>query len=203
MKIICSAALLLCIGGAPLFAQQPPQQPPGLLNPRAGPEHRRLAFLLGAWEEKVIYPGQAEKDGSGRWFTRPLLGMYLSFQYEGAGPQGNYRAFGVLAFDRDASGYRMMWFDDAGGIGDYRGHFTDDNTLSLEHRAKVEGRDFRERITYRRISATQVQTVIEQAWDNENYKTYLEASATRTGDAPPPGQQPLRRPNAPPDAPRP
>jgi hypothetical protein len=161
---------------------------------RPGPEVRRLAFLVGAWEEKVAYPGetpeQKNEGGTGRWFARPLMGRFLQLNYEGVSPQGPYRAFGVLTYDREALNYRMFWFDDSGGVGDYRGNFTDENTLSLEHRGKVEGRDFRERITYTRVSPTEIRTKIEQAWDAGEYRVYLDAQATRTG-APPQG--PVRR----------
>ncbi|HWQ02902.1 MAG TPA: DUF1579 family protein [Candidatus Nitrosotenuis sp.] len=182
--------------------QQPTQQPqqlppPGLQNPRGGPEVRRLSYFLGVWEEKVNYPGQAESEGRGQWFARPAMGLHVVFQYNGSGPQGDYRAMGVLAWDREAQQYRMLWFDDAGGIGDYRGNFTDPNTLVLEHRGKVDGREFRERITYTRVSPTQIKTKIEQAWESGEYKIYLEATANRTADQPPPpGQPPAKRPEA-------
>jgi hypothetical protein len=177
----------------------PPQvtQGPG----RPGPEGRRLAFLVGAWEEKVTYPREAPEEknegGSGRWFARPMLGRFLQFNYEGIGPQGPYRAFGVLAYDHEAQNYRLLWFDDSGGIGDYRGNFADENTLVLEHRGEVEGRDFRERITYTRVSLTEIRTKIEQAWDAGEYRVYLDAQATRAGA---PGQAPMRR-GAPPAKP--
>lgn len=186
----------------PISAQQeqrplgPPQgqQGPG----RLGPEGRRLAFLVGAWEEKVTYPGetpeQKSEEGTGRWFARPVMGRFLQFNYEGTGPQGPYHAFGVLAYDRETQNFRLFWFDDAGGVGDYRGNFVDGNTLSLEHRGKVEGRDFRERISFTRVSPAEIRTKIEQAWETGEYRVYLEAQATRTG-GPPPG--PLRREAAP------
>ena len=174
-------------------AQQPPpaspQGPQMPQNPRVGPEHRRLAMFLGVWDEKVTYPGESEKDGSGRWFARPALGMYAMMNYEGEGPQGRYRAIGLITWDREELAYRMWWFDDAGGVGEYRGNFTDEKTLMLEHRGKVDGRDFRERITYTRVSPTELNTKIEQAWGSGEYKTYLEASASRTADALAPGQQ--------------
>lgn len=208
VALLLLIVLLLCSKLA--SAQQPPpsdarpQGPPAgqpgmgpqLENPRAGPEHRRLAFLIGAWEEKVSYPGQSDKDGTGRWFVRPALGLYLNFQYQGEGPQGNYRAFGILSYDRDAGNYRLLWFDDAGGIGDYRGNFVDENSLVLEHRGKVDGRDFRERITYTRVSPAQLRTKIEQAWESAEYQTYLDATATRTQMPQPGGPQ---RPFAPRD----
>jgi hypothetical protein len=195
-------ATLVCFLVAVGCAAQQPQRPPApqdrpqpFQNPRGGPEQRRLAQFLGVWEEIVVYPGQAEGQGRGRWFTRPAMGLYLIVQYEGSGPQGDYRAMGVLAWDREAQNYRMLWFDDAGGIGDYLGNFTDDNTLILEHRGKVEGRDFRERITYIRTSPTQLKTRIEQAWEKGEYRIYLEATATRTADQPPPpGQPPAKHP---------
>jgi hypothetical protein len=191
----------------PLNAQQEqrPLAPPRVMQRpiRPGLQGRRLAFLAGAWEEKVTYPGEMaaqeeNEGGSGRWFARPMMGRFLQFNYEGTGPQGPYRAFGVLAYDREAQNYRLLWFDDSGGVGDYRGNFADENTLSLEHRGKVEGRDFRERITYTRVSPTEVRTKIEQAWDAGEYHVYLDAQATRTGA---PGQAPMRRGGPPPKPP--
>jgi len=171
---------------APLQAMQAPG--------RLGPEGRRLAFLVGAWEEKVTYPGetpeQKSEGGTGRWFARPLMGRFLQLNYDGVGPQGPYRAFGVLTYDREAQNYRMFWFDDSGGVGDYRGNFADENTLSLEHRGRVDGRDFRERITYTRVSPTEIHTKIEQAWDAGEYRVFLDAQAARTGA---PGQGAMRR----------
>ena len=188
---------IICLA-LPLGAQQEqrsmaPLQ--GMQGPgRLGPEGRRLAFLVGAWEEKVNYPGETPEPkheaGTGRWFARPMMGRFLQFNYEGTGPQGPYRAFGVLAYDRETQSYRMFWFDDSGGVGDYRGNFVDENTLSLEHRGKVDGRDFRERITYTRVSPTEVRTTIEQAWDAGEYRVYLDAQATR---AVAPGQGAMRR----------
>lgn len=194
---------LVFLAAGPLDSQQIAPRPGGALpaqrdGPRPGPEGRRLAFLVGAWEEMVKYPGETPEQkaevGTGRWFVRPVLGRFLQFNYEGLGPQGPYHALGMLAYDREAQSYRMFWFDDSGGIGDYRGDFVDENTLTLEHRSKVEGRDFRERISFTRVSPTEIRTKIEQAWDTGEYRVYLEAQATRTGLPP---QGPPRREPAP------
>jgi len=196
LKVMIIAGII-CLA-PPLNAQQqqramaPLQAMQG--SNRPGPEGRRLAFLVGAWEEKVSYAGetpeQKSEGGTGRWFARPLLGRFLQLNYDGVGPQGPYRAFGVLAYDREAQNYRLLWFDDSGGVGDYRGNFADENTLSLEHRGKVDGRDFRERVTYTRVSPTEIHTKIEQAWDEGEYRIYLDAQAARTGA---PGQGAMRR----------
>jgi hypothetical protein len=184
--------------------EQRPVTPPQVMQSqgRPGLEGRRLAFLVGAWEEKVTYPGetpeQKNEGGAGRWFARPMMGRFLQFNYDGVGPEGPYRAFGVLAYDREAQNYRLLWFDDSGGVGDYRGNFADENTLVLEHRGKLEERDFRERITYTRVSPTEIRTKIEQAWDAGEYRVYLDAQATRTGA---PGQAPMRRGALPPKPP--
>jgi len=179
------ALLLGVVGSGPALGQQPTQQQPQrplqapLQNPRALPEHRRLAFLLGQWEEEVTYAGPEQRSGRGRWRARPAMGLYLVFDYEGEGPEGRYGALGVLAYDRGAGDYRLWWFDSSAAIGEYRGNWADENTLVLEHRGTVEGRPFRERISYRRVSLAEVRTRIEQAWDNEEYKPYLEAVARR------------------------
>jgi hypothetical protein len=185
VAVLCAVFVLFLEAS---HAQQRPR--PGALFQRqraagqSGPEGRRLAFLLGAWEEKVTYPGetreQGAKEGTGRWFARPILERYIQLNYQGTGPEGPYRAFGVLGFDRETQSYRLWWFDEQGGVGDYRGNFVDENTLSVEHSGKVEGRDFRERISYIRVSPAQIRTKIEQAWENGEYKVYMEAVASRT-----------------------
>ncbi len=64
---------------------------------------------------------------------------------------------------RRVRAYRLWWYDSAAGVGEYRGNFTDEKTLVLEHSGKVEGRRFRERISYTRVSANELHTRIEQA----------------------------------------
>ena len=64
-------------GQLPTPGQAPlPQRPP------LGIEQRRLAFLLGQWEEEVTYAGRSgeESKGSGRWFARPddLTGVFCT-----------------------------------------------------------------------------------------------------------------------------
>ena len=113
----------LACAAIPLGAQQqapsplvPPQGQQGLGRP--GPEGRRLAFLVGKWQERVSYPAetpeQKNEEGTGQWFARPMLGRFIQFNYEGTGPQGVYRAFGILAYDREAQNFRLLWFDDSG-----------------------------------------------------------------------------------------
>ncbi len=178
----------MALGNASGQAQHPVQESPQ--TPRARPERLRLAFLVGQWEEEIAYAGKenAAEKSRGRWAARPQLGHYLVIRYQGRGPEGNYGAIGMLTWDQETQAYRMWWFDDAGGVGEYRGSFADDNNLVLEHRGKIEGRDFRERITYTRVSPGEVRTKIEQAYGDEPYKVYLEAVAHRTqASAPAPG----------------
>ncbi len=172
-----SAVFLLAASAVPALGQQ---------NPLATEEHRRLAFLAGQWEEQITYTnaeGQEVKS-AGRWVARPTLGLYLQIQYQGTGPQGPYRAFGILTYDRDLGVYRMWWFDDSAGVGEYRGNFTDDDNLVLEYGGKVEGKVFRERIRYTRVAPGEVRTKIEQAWESGEFKPYLEAVAHRTEGLP-------------------
>ncbi|MBI3663453.1 MAG: DUF1579 family protein [Acidobacteria bacterium] len=198
--LVRSVIVGLMCATLPVSAQQQEARPAGPVQGQRGPgpEGRRLAFLVGMWEEKVSYPAgspeQKAEEGTGRWFARPMMGRYLQFNYEGTGSVGPYRALGVLAYDREEQNFRLFWFDDTGGVGDYRGNFVDENTLSLEHRGKVDGRDFRERISYTRVSPAEIHTKIEQAWEGGEYRVYLEAHASRTGGPP---QGPLRREPAP------
>lgn len=190
-------ATLLLATAAPLRSQNPPPaQPPGkapapqLANPLATEKHRRLAFLAGVWQEEITY-ADAKPDevrSTGNWTARPALGLYLTIQYASRGPRGPYRAFAVLTYDLEQGRYRMWWFDDAAGIGEYSGDFTDSNSLVLEHVATAEGKAFRERMRFTRVSATEVQTYIEQSWENGPFKPYLQAVAHRAGPAAAPAE---------------
>jgi hypothetical protein len=199
-------AIILSAGFIPglasrLACQNPPQVPPPgkapnpqLANPQATEKHRRLAFLAGSWEEEITYADAKpdEAKSTGRWTARPALGLYLNIQYRSGGPRGPYRAFAVLTYDTEQNRYRMWWFDDAGGIGEFSGDFTDSNSLVMEHAGTSEGKPFRERFRYTRVSATEVQTSIEQSWDNGPFKLYLQAVAHRAGDAAAPPRPPRR-----------
>ena len=199
MRIAALALMTGCAGWS--AAQEPPLQRSAprerplaqrpQMNPLATRQHLRLAFLAGQWEEQITYANaKPEEQGfTGRWRARPRLGLYLQIDYEGTGPQGPYRAFGVLTWDREAQIYRMWWFDDADAIGEYKGDFTDENTLMLEHTGTVEGRAFRERIRYTRVSPSEVRTQVEQAWGTGAYQPYLEATARRMRAAGGPGTQ--------------
>jgi hypothetical protein len=204
LRLSVYSLILLAAVRAP--AQTPPQSPPAAppaalpqqppRNPASTTENDRLRFLLGFWEEEVDFAGPDSGSGRGRWFARPVLGLHIALDYSSGGPQGPYRANAVLAWDKNEKTYRMWWLDDAGAIGEYRGTFRDENTLVLEHHGTTDNRDFRERITYKRVSPTEVHTRIEQAWDKGDWKPYLDAVAYRRGDNPP-------RPLNPPPQPQP
>ena len=200
------ALFFVALGAAdiPAFAQEQQQQPeaqrsakrPGKRgalggagrsaaarqdNPFAGPEDQKLLTLAGAWQEDVRYAGDPGESpsGKGRWVARPVFGLYLVLSYEGNGPEGDYHAHGVMAYDHEDRSYRLWWFDDASGIGEYTGAWKDDNTIVFEHKKITGGRPFRERMTSTRVSENELTTKVEQAWGTEPYKFFFEASARR------------------------
>jgi hypothetical protein len=186
-------AIILSCSMAPSLRGQAQRQG----QPLATEKHRRLAFLVGQWDEEVTRtdakPG--EEKSKGRWTARPVMGFYLTIQYGANGPRGAYRAFGVLTYDQQQERYRLWWFDDAAGIGEYSGDFTDSNSLVMEHKGNVEGKAFRERIHFIRVSQDEVDTTIEQAWEKGVFKPYTQAVAHRVVDAqapPRPAEPPQR-----------
>jgi len=156
---------------------QKAQQP----SPFAGPEDQRLAMWVGAWEESVRFAGDSEDkpSGTGKWLARPFWGLYVVINYELKGPDGNYHAHAVMAFDHDAKTYRLWWFDDGANIDEYTGAWKDDNTLVFELKRTSGGKIFRERLTYSRASEDEVHTRIEQAFGTDPFKLYLESEAHR------------------------
>jgi hypothetical protein len=192
---------LFTAGAAQIHGQAPPPIAPSAKasnlrqgNPLATEKHRRLAFLAGEWDEEVVYADAAsgEEKSTGHWTARPSLGLYLTIQYGSSGPRGAYRAFGVLTYDQEQQRYRMWWFDAAAGIGEYSGDFTDSNSLVLEHEGKSEGKAFRERIRYVRVSPGEVQTIVEQSWEGGAFKPYLQTVAHRRGPASAPQPPPQK-----------
>lgn len=180
-SVLLLTLAFFCIPGH-LASQQPPTQAQAQgtgANPWTLEQHLRLVFLVGAWEEEITY---ADSKSSGSkvtalWSARPAMGLYLRFQYEETTPVQPYRAFGVLTYDREEQNYRLWWFDNVAGIGEYRGNFTDENTLVLEHSGAKGGKAYRERIRYTRVSPSEVRTHIERAEENGEFKPYLEAVA--------------------------
>jgi len=155
------------------------------VSPFAGAEDERLSVWAGAWEETVRYAGDPEDkpSGSARWLARPFYGLYLVINYMGKGPEGNYNAHGVMAYDHETKSYRLWWFDDGANIGEYTGNWKDEHTLVYERKRTTGGKTFRERMTYIHASDDQIQTRIEQAWGTEPFKVYLETAAHRISAA--------------------
>jgi len=163
-------------GGQGQQAQRAPQP-----SPFAGPEDERLAMWAGAWEETVRFAGDPEDkpSGTGKWLARPFWGLYVVINYELKGPDGNYHAHAVMAYDHGAKAYRLWWFDDGANIDEYTGAWKDDNTLVFELKRTSGGKIFRERLTYSRASEDEVHTRIDQAFGTEPFKLYLESVAHR------------------------
>ena len=170
-------------------------------SPFAGPEDERLEVWQGAWQESVRYAGdpQDKPSGEGKWMGRQFYGLFVVINYQGKGPEGNYNAHAVMAYDHEAKGYRLLWFDDSGNIGEYNGVWKDDTTLVFELKKNTSGKPFRERMTYTHVSDDEVHTKIEQAWGNEPYKLYMEAVAHKMqlGEMGREGEGQMRRPGQP------
>jgi hypothetical protein len=166
-------------GAAGGQGQQAPKAPQP--SPFAGAEDERLAVWAGNWEETVRFAGDPEDkpSGTGKWTARPFWGLYVVINYELKGPDGNYHAHAVMAFDHEVKTYRLWWFDDGANIDEYTGAWRDDNTLVFELKRTSQGKVFRERLTYSRISEDEVHTRIDQAFGTEPFKSYLEATAHR------------------------
>ena len=193
IRIVATLSAALAVAALSAQAQRPGKHPgkqgPGAgggaaarrENPFAGPEDQKILTLAGAWQEDVRYSGDAQDSpsGKGRWIARPVFGLYLVLSYEGMGPEGDYHAHGVMAYDHEDRAYRLWWFDDAGGIGEYTGTWKDDTTIAFEHKKMSGGRPFRERMTYTHVSDDELTTKVEQAWGTEAYKLFFEASAHR------------------------
>ena len=109
-------AVVTLVGASALGAQTPPAAP------RPGPEHQKLAYFAGRWNETAdMKPGPLGPGGkitetsTCEWFPG---GFYLVCRGDGTGPMGENHGLGILGYSTERKRYTYYGIDNAGMGGD-------------------------------------------------------------------------------------
>jgi uncharacterized protein DUF1579 len=99
--------------------------------PKPGPEHQKLAYFAGRWNEVGdMKPGPMGPGGkmtatsSCEWFSG---GFFLVCRGDGTGPMGENHGLGILGYSTERKRYTYYSIDNSGMNGDIAyGQFTND-----------------------------------------------------------------------------
>jgi len=160
------------------FGQAQTAQPP-----KPGPEHQRLAALVGTWTtqgEAGESPfGPAEK-WSGTIKSEWWAGSFAVVRHleEKSSVGGEIRSLDVLTYDTTAKGYTWYYLDNQGGSGLAKGAIAGD-VLTVVFDVPVKGKIYKLRGTLKGLGADILRWDVEYSEDGKVWKAYSHSTDTR------------------------
>jgi len=151
MKIPCrSLAAVTLLATAALRAQAP------AAAPKPGPEHQKLAYFAGRWNEVgQMKPGpmgpggQMTSTSTCEWFAG---GFSLVCRSDGKGPTGETHGLGILGYSTERKRYTYYGVDNSGMGGDLSyGDLTGD-TWTWEGESLMGGKPVKGHYTIKQVS---------------------------------------------------
>lgn len=174
MSTRSGAVILICGFTSLLLAQAPPAPP------QPGPEHKKLAYLLGKWtvesEIKANAYVPAGKGVTTQTFTLEPGGFYIEYLAEGQVP----RTLGIIAYDSHAKVYTSFYASSAGLVGTGIGSVSG-NTWTWMVEDKLAGKAVKGRSTVTMLSPTEYTSKYEMADGKGGYTTIAEGKGTKVG----------------------
>jgi hypothetical protein len=152
--------------------------------PKPGPEHQKLAGLVGNWTtEGEINEnpfGPAEKwSGTikSEWFSGNVAVVrHLDEKYSAS---GEVRSLDVIAYDRAAKSYTWYGVDDQGGGGNLTKASISDDVLTTTSEFQAKGKTYKSRSTLKGLGSDRLTFVMEYSEDGKTWKTLLHSTDTR------------------------
>lgn len=178
MKKLSLAALLSLTVPCVVLAQGAAAAPP-----RPGPEHQKLAALVGAWTsegEATANPfGPAEK-WSAKIATEWFSGNFAVVRYvEGKGSVGGEsRALDVIAYDPTAKTYTWYAIDSTGWTGLAKSEISGD-VLTVVWDLQVKGKTYKSRGTLKGLGSDRMTFGMEYSTDGKTWTPYFHSTDTR------------------------
>ena len=173
MSTRSSVAVILICGFTSLLLAQAPPAPP-----KAGPEHKKLEFMLGKWtvegEIKANEFVRAGKTVNTETATLGPGGFYVESRAEGQ--LGTRLA--IVAYDSHAKVYTSYYASSVGLVGTATGT-VNGNTWTWMVEDKFAGKAVKGRTTITTLSPTQYTIKYEMADEKGGYTTILEGKATK------------------------
>jgi hypothetical protein len=98
--VVPAVVAVLVAGGAAVRAQQPPAP---------GPEHKRLAELVGTWDTTMTYGGMTSKGMC--VYKMEVGGLWLTSAFEGEFAGQKFSGRGLDSYDAGKKKYVGVWVD--------------------------------------------------------------------------------------------
>ncbi|HQZ86541.1 MAG TPA: DUF1579 family protein [Actinomycetota bacterium] len=178
MKKLSIAVVLSFAVPCVVFAQDTSTSPP-----RPGPEHQKLAGLVGTWTsegESVASPfGPAEKWSAkivSEWFT----GNFAVVRHvEGkSSASGAVLGLAVIAYDATAKTYTWYGIDSMGWTGLAKSEISGD-VLTVVRDVQVEGKAYKRRGILKGLGTDRLTFVSEYSTDGKAWTPYFRSTDTR------------------------
>ncbi len=153
--------------------------------PKPGPEHQKLAGLVGNWTtegemtENPFYP--AEKwSGTikSEWFPGNFAVVrHTDIKYS---VSGEIHGLDVIAYDRTAKTYTWYGVDDQGGGGDLgKASIAGDVLTAVWEDFQVKGKTYKSRATLKGLGSDRLTFVLEYSEDGTAWKAFFHSTDTR------------------------
>ncbi|MBI3843806.1 MAG: DUF1579 family protein [Planctomycetes bacterium] len=153
--------------------------------PKPAPELQKLAFLVGKWSgEETHFATEMMPAGKGQGTFETsfdLDGFFVHFQIHSKTDAMTYAAHGLLTWDAKTSQYSEWWFDNFGTVTQYIGT-VDGDKFVMTADVDYMGKKTKERVTFTKVSATQLKFVLEgdagKGFQKEIETTYTKQAGT-------------------------
>ena len=165
-------------------AQLVAQDSPAFQRPTPGPERARLSFLVGkfATETHLMASPMSDTGSIGRGTSNISYGvdsMFLFLDDQSINPLlGNYRAHGVLGYDRLEGKYFLSMYNNFGDAPQYKGSMSGD-TLTLASKVNFPGGAFDQKLVWYNEGKTNRLKIYNDMGDG--YTLIIDQIFTRAG----------------------
>ncbi len=151
-------------------------------KPKPGPEHARLAYLVGAWSfegEAAATPwgpaGKYTGNETCSWFTGDFAIVCHSSSH---GPQGESKGMSVMGYDPEEKVYTFFGTDSMGSTDTGKGVVAGD-TWTWTAEGKMKGKSYKFRLTVKEASPDSYTFKGELSEDGGTWSVIDQGKATR------------------------
>lgn len=151
-------------------------------KPKPGPEHARLAYLVGTWSfegESAPNPfgpgGKFSGTETCEWFSGDFAVVCRS---SGRGPRGEMKGMGIMGYDLEEKMYTYFGVDNMGSTEKATGVVSGD-TWTWTAEGKVQGKSYKFRLTMKEVSPDSYTSKAELSEDGASWTVINQGKATR------------------------
>lgn len=178
MKKLSAIVLLTLVAPCVALAQVTSAQPP-----KPGPEHQRLAALVGTWTsegESTENPFGPSEKWSAKFTAEWFSGNFAVVRHvDGKGSvSGESHALDVITYDSAAKTYTWYSVDNQGWTGLAKASISGD-VLTVVWETQLKGKTYTSRGTLKGLGSDRLTWVSEYSSDGKVWKAYFHSTDTR------------------------